>query len=95
MGPRTFDEALGIPSDKAIKLSLRAQQIVAHETGVTKTIDPLGGSYYVEWLTDEIEKRIWDYIEIIENQGGRIWVQSPAPESLEGAIFSFSLPKTA
>lgn len=82
MGPRTFDEALGIPSDKSLKLSLRAQQIVAYETGVTKTIDPLAGSYYVEWLTDEVEKRIWDYLAVIEKHGGMVeaiasgWVHS-------------------
>jgi methylmalonyl-CoA mutase N-terminal domain/subunit len=81
MGPRTFDEALGIPSDKALKLSLRAQQIVAYETGVTKTIDPLAGSYYIEWLTDELERRILDYLGIIERQGGMVkaiesgWIQ--------------------
>ena len=82
IGPRTFDEALGIPSDKAITLSLKAQQIVAYETGVINTIDPLGGSFYIEHLTDEIEKRIWDYLAIIESKGGMIncissgWVQN-------------------
>lgn len=82
IGPRTYDEALGIPSDKAITLSLKAQQIVAYETGVRNTIDPFGGSYYIEWLTDEIEKRIWEYLAIIEKKGGMLegissgWLQN-------------------
>lgn len=82
MGPRTYDEALGIPSDGALRLSLRAQQIVAEESGIPSVADPLGGSYYVEWLTNEIERRTKAYLARIEEQGGMVraiekgWVQA-------------------
>jgi len=82
MGPRTYDEALGIPSDQALRLSLRAQQIVGEESGIANVVDPLGGSYYVESLTDEIERRTWAYLARIEEQGGMVraietgWVQA-------------------
>ena len=65
-----YDEALAIPTEESAKLALRTQQIVAHESGVAKTVDPLAGSYYVEALTDEIENRALEYLEQIENLGG-------------------------
>ena len=67
-----FDEALEIPSEEAVTLALRTQQIVAHESGVTRTIDPLAGSYYVEWLTDEIERRALEMVERIDELGGMV-----------------------
>ncbi|WP_126451347.1 acyl-CoA mutase large subunit family protein [Sulfodiicoccus acidiphilus] len=67
-----YDEALGLPTEKAAKLAVRVQQVIAHESGVTDTVDPLGGSYYVEWLTDELEERIWKKIEQIEKLGGMV-----------------------
>ena len=67
-----YDEALSIPSEEAATLALRTQQIIQHETGVTKVSDPLAGSYYLEWLTDEIEKRAYELIHQIENMGGFI-----------------------
>jgi methylmalonyl-CoA mutase N-terminal domain/subunit len=87
MGPRTYDEALGIPSDQALRLSLRAQQIVGEESGIANVTDPLGGSYYVEALTDEIERRTWEYLRRIEEQGGMVraiergWIQSEIARS--------------
>ncbi len=68
----TYDEALALPSEESLRVSLRAQQILAHESGVTDTVDPLGGSYYVEALTDEIEKRARDYIHKIDQMGGAV-----------------------
>jgi methylmalonyl-CoA mutase N-terminal domain/subunit len=68
----TYDEALALPSEESLRVSLRAQQILAHESGVTDTVDPLGGSYYVEALTDEIEKRARDYIQKIDQLGGAV-----------------------
>jgi methylmalonyl-CoA mutase N-terminal domain/subunit len=68
----SFDEALGIPSPEAAHLGLRTQQILALETGVTRTADPLGGSYLVEALTDQIETEIRAYLERIEDHGGAI-----------------------
>ncbi len=64
------DEALALPSEDSVRIALRTQQIVAYESGVTETIDPLAGSYYVESLTDEIEKRAADYISKIDDFGG-------------------------
>ena len=66
----SWDEALALPSEEAVKLALRTQQIVAYESGVTRTADPLGGSYYVESLTDELERRIRELIDAIERDGG-------------------------
>ena len=66
----SFDEALALPSEHAVRLALRTQQVIAHETGVVNTIDPLGGSYYVEHLTNELERQAYDYFERIEQLGG-------------------------
>jgi len=68
----SFDEALGLPSDEAVHTSLRTQQILAHETGVRRTVDPLGGSYYVEWLTDQVEDKVRGYMRKVEERGGCI-----------------------
>lgn len=67
-----YDEAYEIPSPEALKLSVRTANIIADETNVASTIDPLGGSYYVEWLTDEMEKRIKEKIEEVESRGGAL-----------------------
>ena len=67
-----MDEALALPTEEAAKLAVRTQQILALETGVANVADPLGGSYYVEWLTDEVERRAWKLIDEIEAQGGVI-----------------------
>jgi methylmalonyl-CoA mutase N-terminal domain/subunit len=67
-----YDEALAIPTEEAQRISLRTQQIVAHETGVTDTVDPFAGSYYVEALTDEIERKSQEYIDRVEDMGGAV-----------------------
>ena len=67
-----LDEAFTIPSEEAMKVALRTQQIIADEANVTNTIDPLGGSYYVESLTNEMEHGIWDYLDRIEEMGGTL-----------------------
>jgi methylmalonyl-CoA mutase N-terminal domain/subunit len=66
------DEALALPAEESVRLALRTQQILAHESGVTATVDPLGGSYYLEALTDRIEREVWQYIDRIEALGGMI-----------------------
>ena len=66
------DEALALPTEESARLALRTQQIIAHESGVTETIDPLGGSYFVESMTEEIEKKVWEYIRKIDDLGGAI-----------------------
>jgi methylmalonyl-CoA mutase N-terminal domain/subunit len=68
----SFDEALALPSEEAVRVALRTQQIVAHESGATDTIDPLAGSYYVEALTNEMEKVTFDYIRKVDEMGGAI-----------------------
>jgi methylmalonyl-CoA mutase N-terminal domain/subunit len=68
----SFDEALALPTEHAVRLALRTQQVIAHETGVVNTIDPLGGSYYLEHLTSELERQAYDYFERIEQLGGVI-----------------------
>jgi methylmalonyl-CoA mutase N-terminal domain/subunit len=66
------DEALALPTEEAVRLALRTQQIIAYESGVADTVDPLAGSYFVESLTDQIEKKVWEYIEKIEKLGGAV-----------------------
>jgi methylmalonyl-CoA mutase N-terminal domain/subunit len=68
----SFDEALALPTENAVRLALRTQQVIAHETGVVNTIDPLGGSYYVEDLTNRLEAEAYDYFERIRKLGGVI-----------------------
>jgi methylmalonyl-CoA mutase N-terminal domain/subunit len=67
-----WDEGYAIPTEDSARISLRTQQILAYENGLTKTIDPLAGSYYVESLTDEIEKRASEYLEKIDRMGGML-----------------------
>jgi len=67
-----YDEALSIPTEKAQRIAVRTQQIIAEETGVTNTVDPLGGSYYVEWLTDELERQARALLDEIDALGGAV-----------------------
>ena len=68
----SFDEALALPTENAVRLALRTQQVIAHETGAANTIDPLGGSYYVEELTNRLEAEAYDYFDRIRKLGGVI-----------------------
>ena len=68
----SMDEALALPSEKAVRIALRTQQIIAEESGVVDTIDPLGGSYYIEWLTDKMEEETYRYFDKVERLGGVI-----------------------
>ncbi|HEX9848222.1 MAG TPA: methylmalonyl-CoA mutase family protein [Acidimicrobiia bacterium] len=82
-----YDEALGLPTDDSALLALRTQQVIAHESGVTNTVDPLAGSYFVERLTDEIEMRAEELITSIDEMGGAVaaieegWMQAQIEES--------------
>jgi methylmalonyl-CoA mutase N-terminal domain/subunit len=67
-----YDEAFAIPTEDAMRMALRTQQIIAEETNVANVIDPIGGSYYVEWLTNEYEKRIFETLDHIDANGGTI-----------------------
>ncbi len=84
----SMDETLALPSDKAVKIALRTQQIIAYEHGVINVADPLGGSYYVEKLTDDIEKEAENYFEMIDSQGGVI-------ECIENGFFQREISKAA
>jgi methylmalonyl-CoA mutase N-terminal domain/subunit len=66
----SFDEALALPTEDAVRIALRTQQLIAHESGVVNTADPLGGSYYVEHLTNELERQAYDYFSRIDDLGG-------------------------
>jgi len=67
-----FDEALALPTEKAARVALRTQQIIAYESGVPQSVDPLAGSYFVETLTNEVEKAAWEYLDKIEKMGGAV-----------------------
>lgn len=83
----SMDEALGLPTERAATIALRTQQIIASETGVTAVADPLGGAYFIEALTDEIEEKALDYIRRIDEQGGVLkcietgWIQKEIQNS--------------
>jgi methylmalonyl-CoA mutase N-terminal domain/subunit len=87
----SMDEALGLPTEKAATIALRTQQIIGYETGVADIVDPMAGSYFVESLTDEIEKRAFEYIERIEGLGGVVkciesgWIQN----EIQNASYQF------
>ena len=68
----SFDEAMALPTERAVKIALRTQQVIGYETGVANVADPLGGSYYVESVTDELERLAEDYLERIEQMGGAV-----------------------
>jgi methylmalonyl-CoA mutase N-terminal domain/subunit len=70
LGTASYDEAITVPTESAAINAIRTQQIIQHESGIPNVVDPLGGSYYVEWLTDEIERRAWEYMQKIESKGG-------------------------
>jgi len=66
------DEALALPTEEAVRIALRTQQIIAYESGVAETVDPLAGSYYIESLTDRIEKEALQYLKLIDDMGGAV-----------------------
>ncbi len=85
----SFDEALALPTEHAATIALRTQQILQAEAGTTATVDPLGGSYYVEALTDELEARAWEVIQRIDEIGGAVAAieQGLVQAEIEGAAF--------
>ncbi len=84
----SMDEALALPTEKAVRVALRTQQIIAHESGVANTIDPLGGAYFVESLTDEIEARAREYLDEVEKRGGTL-------RALEAGFFHREIQESA
>ncbi len=84
----SYDEALSLPTEKSVRIALRTQQIIAYETGVADTVDPLAGSYFVEKLTDEIEEKVWEYLEKIDAMGGAV-------AAIEKGYFQEEIAKSA
>src|SRR5512147_3073883 len=84
----SMDEALALPSEKAVNIALRTQQVIAHETGVVNTIDPLGGSFYLEWLTNEMEQRTYAIFKEINSFGGVI-------KAIEAGYFQREIAESA
>jgi methylmalonyl-CoA mutase N-terminal domain/subunit len=84
-----YDEALALPTERAAKIALRTQQIVAHESGATDTVDPFAGSYYVESLTAEIERRAWKLIERVDEQGGSVSAIAFIKGEIEDSAFGY------
>ncbi len=87
----SYDEALALPTEEAVTIALRTQQMLAHETGVTNTVDPLGGSYFVESLTDEMEQRAYEYFAKIDELGGMVAATKLNYPQREIADAAFSL----
>src|SRR3984885_6205996 len=87
----SYDEALALPTEDAVRIALRTQQIIAHETGVTNTIDPLGGSYFVEALTDRMEEQAYEYFAKIDELGGMVQAVKQGFPQREIAEASFAL----
>ena len=87
----SYDEALALPTEQAVRVALRTQQVIAHETGVTNTIDPLGGAYFVEALTDEIEAKAYEYFAKIDELGGMVEAVKRNYPQREIAEASFAL----
>jgi methylmalonyl-CoA mutase, N-terminal domain len=87
----SFDEALALPSERAAHIALRTQQIIAAEGGTTETADPLGGSFYIEALTDELEARAWELIERVDEAGGAVAAVESGfvQDEIERAAFEF------
>jgi methylmalonyl-CoA mutase N-terminal domain/subunit len=87
----SYDEALALPTEEAVTIALRTQQVIAHETGVTNTVDPLGGSYFVEALTDQMEERAYEYFKKIDELGGMVEAVKRNYPQREIADAAFSL----
>src|ERR687896_141886 len=88
----SFDEALALPSERSARIALRTQQVLAHEAGGTDTADPLGGSYFVEALTDELEARAWELIERVDEIGGAVAAveQGFVQDEIDEAAFRYT-----
>ena len=86
-----YDEALSLPTEQSAQLALRTQQIIAYESGVTDTVDPLAGSYFVETLTDQLEEKAWEYITYIDELGGAVQAieQGYIQEAISQAAYAY------
>jgi methylmalonyl-CoA mutase, N-terminal domain len=87
-----YDEALSLPTERAARIALRTQQIIGYESGIVDTPDPLAGSYFVETLTDEVERRAWEYLETIDAKGGAVAAieQGYQMDEIETAAYEYA-----
>ena len=84
----SYDEAHCLPSEEAMRVAMMTQQIIAYESGVTNTVDPVGGSYYIETLTSQIEKKALEYIKVIDEMGGSV-------KAIENGYFKREIAQSA
>jgi methylmalonyl-CoA mutase N-terminal domain/subunit len=84
-----FDEALALPTERAARIALRTQQVIAHESGAADTVDPFAGSYFVEALTDEIESRAWELIGKVDELGGSVNAVAFIKNEIEESAWSY------
>jgi methylmalonyl-CoA mutase, N-terminal domain len=84
-----FDEALALPTERSARIALRTQQVIAHESGAADTVDPFAGSYFIESLTDEIEKRSWELIDRVEEMGGSVEALDFIQNEIEQSALSY------
>ncbi|NUN49746.1 MAG: methylmalonyl-CoA mutase family protein [Candidatus Brocadiae bacterium] len=91
----SMDEALALPTEKSVKIALRTQQILAHETGIADTVDPLGGSWYVEWLTDQMEREAEVYFARIEEIGGNQGILEGVEVGIDRGFFQREIARSA
>jgi methylmalonyl-CoA mutase N-terminal domain/subunit len=84
-----FDEALALPTERSARIALRTQQVIAHESGAADTVDPFAGSYFVESLTDEIEKRAWELIDKVDQLGGSVEALEFIQREIEESAMSY------
>jgi methylmalonyl-CoA mutase N-terminal domain/subunit len=84
-----FDEALALPTERSARIALRTQQVLAHESGAADTVDPFAGSYFVEALTDEIERRSWELIDRVAELGGSVEALEFIQREIEESALSY------
>ena len=84
----SYDEALSLPTEQSVLLALRTQQIIAYETDIPDTVDPLAGSYFIESLTNTIEEKVWEYLEKIDSLGGAV-------EAIKAGFFQKEIEESA
>jgi methylmalonyl-CoA mutase N-terminal domain/subunit len=84
-----FDEALALPTERSARIALRTQQVIAHESGAADTVDPFAGSYFIESLTDEMEKRSWELIDKVAELGGSVNALEFIQREIEESALSY------
>jgi len=87
----SYDEALALPSDESVRIALRTQQVIGYEIGVCDVVDPLGGSYFVESLTNALEEKAWDYINKVDALGGAVKAIEYMQKEIHNSAYQYQL----